>query len=221
MRPGAGLRRSRGIRLHLDLLGPKGGFEVRRGRLGREALDDGDVQAPALDDVELIADVPPDRVLDILARSWEIVQPGGLISDECRGELTRVLLAIPGRQPDESQPVLRPYEYGVMVAVPARRGRLTALFAEHHGQLHLAQHVASQLLPALARLQHPEIDRHRPIRILPEFLRVEDLLGQLRQVAISIVDGLPAVVVRQLRAKDHALQIREQHRFGDDRGRLT
>ena len=59
-------RDERLIRLHLGLLGPEGGLEERRGRLGREPLDHGDVQPPALDDIELVADVAPEGVVDVL-----------------------------------------------------------------------------------------------------------------------------------------------------------
>src|SRR5262249_59858719 len=89
----------------LGLLGADGGLKERDGGLGREALDHGDVQAPALDDVELIADVAPEGVVDVPRRLRHVVEPVGPVADIRRGELAGVVLAVPGRQPDQAEAI--------------------------------------------------------------------------------------------------------------------
>ena len=76
--------------------------------LGREALDDRDVQPPALDDIELVADITPQGVVDLLRRPGDVAEPRGLVLDNRRGEFAGVVLAVPGRQPDQAEPFLGP-----------------------------------------------------------------------------------------------------------------
>src|SRR5262249_53860011 len=168
-------------------------------------LDHGDVQSAALDDVEPVTDIPPDRIGNGSGRPRHTPEDGGLIFDVSRGELARVVFGVPRRQPDQAELVLRSLKYGVAIAVPTRRGGLAALLAEQHGQLHLTQDVAPDLFPAHWRLEVTQVDRHRPIGPRAILIRMENLFGREWGFPVGLVDRLPAPVVGKLRAEDQAL----------------
>src|SRR5262249_38182839 len=109
-------------RRHLGLLGAEGGLEQCGGHLGREALDDGDIQAAALDDEEALAQVAPERITEGSGRFRDVAQLRGLGADVGDGELARVVLAVPGGQPDQAEAVVGALEDGIAIAVPAGGG---------------------------------------------------------------------------------------------------
>src|SRR5271157_2259980 len=105
-------------RSELGLAGFECRFEQAFGDGRCEALDHGHVPPAAFDDLADVVAAAPERVGNSLGLACVLAHPPGLVAGIGLGELPGVILAVPGRQPDQAELLRGALEYRVAVAIP-------------------------------------------------------------------------------------------------------